>query len=111
MTIDELLNTSKGQFSLELFSQSVIAAVENALIERNGKYYLTCCSRTKEVVAKPEEIIRQLWLQRLQLEFKYPQSRIAVEYPITFGRATPRNERTSSYLTRIGQRCRTSSLR
>jgi type I restriction enzyme M protein len=86
VNIFELLANSKAQFFLDIFSRKNIAAVEDALIERNGKYYLTCCARTKEVVAKPEEIIRQLWLQRLQHEFKYPPSRLAVEYPITFGR-------------------------
>jgi type I restriction enzyme M protein len=86
VTINELLNNSKDQFSLDIFSLKNIAAVEAALVERNGRYYLKCCARTKEVLAKPEEIIRQLWLQRLQNEFKYPSSRLAVEYPITFGR-------------------------
>jgi type I restriction enzyme M protein len=86
LNIHELLSSSKNQFSLDIFSAKSIAAVKAALVERNGRYYLKCCARTKEVLAKPEEIIRQLWLQRLQNEFKYPSSRLAVEYPITFGR-------------------------
>jgi len=86
MTITELLTDSKNQFSLDIFSAKTIAAVEAALIERNGKPYLKCCSRGKEVVAKPEEIIRQLWLNRLEDDFKYRPTRLAVEYPITFGR-------------------------
>ena len=86
MTINELLSRSKNQFSLDLFTPKSIAAIEAALIEKSGKYYLKCRVRAKEVIAKPEEIIRQLWLHRLEHDFKYPLDRLAVEYPITFGR-------------------------
>jgi type I restriction enzyme M protein len=86
MTINELLADSKGQFSLDIFSPKSIAAVEAALIEKNGKYYLKCRVRAREVIAKPEEIIRQLWLHRLECDYDYPPGRFAVEYPITFGR-------------------------
>ena len=86
MTINELLSNSKSQFSLDVFSAKSISAVEAALTEKNGKHYLKCRVRGKEVIAKPEEVIRQLWLHRLEHDFKYPVSRLAVEYPITFGR-------------------------
>ena len=42
--------------------------------------------RNKDVQLKPEERTRQLWLARLIDQYGYPASRIAVEYPITFGR-------------------------
>jgi type I restriction enzyme M protein len=86
MTINELLSRSKNQFSLTLFTRKSIAAIEAALTEKGGKYYLKCRVRAKEVIAKPEEIIRQLWLHRLEHDFKYPLDRLTVEYPITFGR-------------------------
>src|SRR5215831_2933204 len=86
MTINELMADAKGQFSLDIFSAKSIAAVEAALTEKNGKYYLKCRGRAKEVLAKSEEIIRQLWLYRLEHEYHYPSTRIALEYPITFGR-------------------------
>jgi type I restriction enzyme M protein len=86
MNIDELLSKSKSQLSLDVFSRKSIAAVEAALSERGGKYYLKCRVRGKDVLAKPEEIVRQLWLYRLENDFKYPVSRLTVEYPITFGR-------------------------
>ena len=86
MTINELLAGSNSQFSLDIFSAKSIAAVDAALTEKNGKYYLKCRVRAKEVIAKPEEIIRQLWLHRLEHDYKYPVSRLTVEYPITFGR-------------------------
>jgi type I restriction enzyme M protein len=86
MTINEILAGSNSQFSLDIFSAKSIAAVDAALTEKNGKYYLKCRVRAKEVIAKPEEIIRQLWLHRLEHDYKYPVSRLTVEYPITFGR-------------------------
>jgi type I restriction enzyme M protein len=70
------------------FSEATIRAVEKSLTEKNGKPYLKCLVRGKEVMAKPEEIVRQLWLHQLLHRYKYPVSRIQVEYPITFGRDT-----------------------
>ena len=42
--------------------------------------------RGKDVRLTPEERTRQLWLYRLIDQYGYTASRIAVEYPITFGR-------------------------
>lgn len=75
-----------------LFSE----AENNALDERSfqkelrGKQvtYVTCLVRGKDVQLKPEERNRQLWLSRLIEKLGYSPSRIAVEYPITFGRDT-----------------------
>ena len=49
---------------------------------------IECRVRGKEVQLKPEERVRQLWLNRLIDKLGYGRSRIAVEYPITFGRDT-----------------------
>ena len=48
--------------------------------------HVVCAIRNKAVLLKPEERTRQLWLSRLLGHYGYPASRIAVEYPITFGR-------------------------
>ena len=78
-----------GERSLTLFLHSAaIKAVEALLVEKNGKAYVKCQVRGKEVLAKPEEIIRQLWIHRLMAHYRYPVSRLQVEYPITFGRDT-----------------------
>ncbi|MDT8758671.1 N-6 DNA methylase [Sphingomonas psychrotolerans] len=53
---------------------------------RNEKLYLRCYGRDKVVRATPEEIVRQLWLDRLVNELDYPLSRIRVEEPIVIGR-------------------------
>jgi type I restriction enzyme M protein len=86
MTVNELLNKTRDQYSLDVFDEITIAAVEGSLVERNGKVYLRCGVRCKELIAKPEELIRQLWLHRLEHHFGYQLDRLAVEYPITFGR-------------------------
>jgi len=70
------------------FDDKTIAAVEKLVVRKNDKAYIKCLVRQKEVLAKPEEIIRQLWLHQLLHRYKYPLSRIQVEYPVTFGRDT-----------------------
>ena len=58
------------------------------LLEKNDRLYFRCPVRNKDVLAKPEEVIRQLWILRLTKQYGYPINRLAVEYPITFGRDT-----------------------
>lgn len=86
MLIKELLGNLNSAVLIELFGSKVIQAVEERLVEKNGKSYVGCLVRNKEVIAKPEELIRQLWLHRLVVGYKYPISRLTVEYPVTFGR-------------------------
>jgi type I restriction enzyme M protein len=90
MTILEILNTKATDITLsDLFSPAASAAINAALSENaSGKPVIHCRARNKDVPAKREEIIRQLWLYRLEKRYHYPLSRIAVEYPITFGRDT-----------------------
>lgn len=73
-----------------LFSEEEARALEARVVmrESRGKQvpYVTCLVRDKEVQLKPEERTRQLWLGRLIDKLGYARSRIAIEYPITFGR-------------------------
>lgn len=58
------------------------------------KFYIQCIKRNKDVfiydrkknIAKPEEIIRQLWLRKLTEEYGYSLERIEVEKSVQFGR-------------------------
>jgi type I restriction enzyme M protein len=81
---------SKERSQMTLFSdkENKKLASRRVMRESRGKSvaYVTCLVRGKEVQLKPEEEIRQLWLGRLIDQLGYPLSRIAVEYPITFGR-------------------------
>src|SRR3546814_6195769 len=73
-----------------LFSKEEVRALDSRTFskENRGKQtlYVSCLVRGKEVQLKTEERTRQLWLARLIDKLGYAQSRIAVEYPITFGR-------------------------
>jgi type I restriction enzyme M protein len=75
-----------------LFSEMDQQALESRSTQRvvRGKpvAYAACLIRAKDVQLTPEERTRQLWLARLMEVFRYPQGRIQVEYPITFGRDT-----------------------
>ena len=78
-----------------MFSQEVIAELENRIIERidkKGKTYpvVSCLVRNKEIKLTPEEIVRQLYAAKLINDYGYPKSRLAFEYPIYFGRETKR---------------------
>ena len=61
---------SENQRSLVLFDEAGIKAVQALFVEKNGKSYLRCQLRAKEVQAKPEEIIRQLWIHRLITHYR-----------------------------------------
>lgn len=73
-----------------LFSEDEHQAIDEFSFEKavRGKQatFIECLIRHKDVRLTPEERIRQLWLSRLIHSYDYPVSRIAVEYPITFGR-------------------------
>jgi len=73
-----------------LFSAEEVRALDDRVVmrENRGKLipYVVCLVRDKEVQLKAEERTRQLWLARLINKLGYARSRIAVEYPITFGR-------------------------
>ena len=75
-----------------LFSEDEVRQLEARCFDREARgkpqRFTTCLVRSKEVQLKQEERVRQLWLARLIDKFGYNPSRIAVEYPITFGRDT-----------------------
>jgi len=54
--------------------------------EKEGRYYLQCLKRNKNLVAKPEEIVRQFMIYKLVNFYKYPLERIDVEVDVQFGR-------------------------
>lgn len=74
-----------GQFSeVEVSKVRERASVREA----RGKqaHFIKCLVRDKDVQLKQEELVRQLWLDRLTTQLTYSKQRVAVEYPITFGR-------------------------
>lgn len=54
---------------------------------KRGKPYLTCYASGRDRPAKPEEIVRQLYVKMLMDDYGYPAERIAIEKPVQFGSA------------------------
>jgi type I restriction enzyme M protein len=79
--IAEVLRTEP--YALTVFTDAELTSLE--LQEKRGRLYLTCLISGKERLARPEEIIRQLFLYRLIHEYGYPIDRIALEKPVQFG--------------------------
>jgi len=90
--IREILKDS--EYKLELFSQKAIENLEEKIVIKEGKtapnYYVACLVRDKQIKLTPEEIIRQLYLDKLMNEYGYAKSRIQVEYSVHFGREVKR---------------------
>jgi type I restriction enzyme M protein len=72
-------------YALTIFTPEEINSTP--LFLKNGKPYLKCLASGKDRPAKPEEIIRQLYIKKLINEYGYPVERIAVEKPVHFGSA------------------------
>ena len=50
--------------ALRLLSQDELNPIRTRLSERDGKLFVRCLKREKPMRVTPEEIIRQLWLDR-----------------------------------------------
>jgi type I restriction enzyme M protein len=83
--IAEIIKTD-NKYDLKLFSQERVDFLESQLVEKDGKYYLRCLIRNKDILAKPEEIVRQLFIDKLLNEYSYPKELINLEQTIYFGR-------------------------
>jgi type I restriction enzyme M protein len=70
---------------LSIFTDEEINAIENLITEQDGRLYIRCQITGRDKIAKPEEIVRQLWIYRLMNRYNYPRDRIRVESPVYFG--------------------------
>ena len=86
MTLNEVLKNTN--YDVALFSEEARKYIEDAIVVKTvrGKEmaHITCLKRGKEIVLKPEEAVRQLYLYKLIHEYGYPVSRIEVEFPDPF---------------------------
>ena len=85
ITLATILKDSN--YSLSIFTEAEIKSLESRIIPRDGKAYINCVIRDKEIQLKPEEIIRQLYAEKLINAYGYPKQRIKFEHPVTMGRA------------------------
>jgi len=77
-----------SNYSLTLFTEETVKNLENKIKIIKNKPYVECIIRQKDVRLKPEEVVRQLYTQKLVDEYGYPKKRIRFEHPVQFGRAT-----------------------
>lgn len=80
-TLSDIFQSS--DYSLDLFKAEELASLE--IYDKKGKPYLKDFATGKERPAKPEEIVRQLYVHRLIHRYGYKPSRIEVEKGIWFG--------------------------
>jgi len=83
-TLASILKDSN--YSLSIFTEPEIKSLESRIISKDGKAYIHCIIRDKEIQLKPEEIIRQLYAAKLIDAYGYPKQRIKFEHPVSFGR-------------------------
>lgn len=92
MHIQEILKDTN--YTLEQFNEDYVNALENKIFEKELKSgnapYTECLVRKKDIRLTPEEIVRQLYLMKLNREYNYDLERMQVEYPVHFGRETKR---------------------
>src|SRR5437588_2755424 len=81
-TLADIIQNS--DYSLQIFRPEELAAIE-IFENKKGRPYLKDFADGKERPAKPEEIVRQLYLYRLHHSYGYDWSRISVEKGIQFG--------------------------
>lgn len=93
MTIYDILKDSN--YKAEQFSDESISRL-NARIEvkmdKNDKPYaiVDCLVRNKDIRLNPEEVVRQLMIDKLVNQYGYPTTRMQLEYPVYFGREVKR---------------------
>lgn len=82
--ISNIIKDSK--YSLSLFDRKLVDELESKIILKNANPYVVCVIRDKEIILKPEEVVRQLYTMKLLKEYGYPKQRIKFEHAINFGR-------------------------
>ncbi len=77
-----------SNYSVSLFTKKEIEDFESTIFEKAGKPYVNCLIREREIQLKPEEVVRQLYLNKLLKDYGYPKKSIKLEHSIRFGRDT-----------------------
>lgn len=85
MKITELF-TPDTKHGLTIFDDSLIDQIE--IFTKNDKPYVKCLATGIDRPAKPEEIVRQLFILKLLKEYHYPKERITAEKEVWFGSTT-----------------------
>ena len=91
MTQPDIIQTilKDSNYHLDLFDASEIQNLRQR-IESKKRPITYCPIRRKAVQLKPEELIRQLYVERLLNRYHYPQERVRFEHLVNFGREKKR---------------------
>jgi len=84
LNLQKIFSAPDVKHGLSLFNSNEINAIKKLTIEQEGKYFIKCQIKNRYKIAKPEEIVRQLWIYRLLNEYNYPKKRIGVKKTIYF---------------------------
>ena len=84
LNLQKIFSAPDVKYGLSLFNSDEINAIKGLIIEQEGKYLIKCQIRNRYKIAKPEEIVRQLWIYRLLDEYNYPKKRIGVKKIVYF---------------------------
>ena len=93
MNIYDILKDSA--YKTEQFADEAIAKLNEKIVvreDKNGKQYavVECLVRKEDIKLNPEEVVRQLFIDKLINEYGYPVSRMKLEFPVYFGREVKR---------------------
>lgn len=83
--IQKIFSTTDIKYGLSLFNNDELKAIDAKIKETDGKISIKCQIKDKYKIAKPEEIVRQLWIYKLLNEYQYPKERVGIEKSIYFG--------------------------
>lgn len=84
-----------SNYKIEQFNQTEIDSVESLITiktDKKGKevYYVKCQIRDKDIKLTDEELVRQLYINKLINEYNYPKEKMELEYSVSFGREKKR---------------------
>jgi type I restriction enzyme M protein len=84
-----------SNYKLTQFTEEQIIQLEQKIFFKDDKKgnvipYSVCYVRQKEIRLTPEEVVRQLFLIKLNIDYGYPYERMELEYAVSFGREKKR---------------------
>lgn len=84
-----------SNYKIEQFNQREIDSVESLITTKKDKkgkevYYVKCQIRDKDIKLTDEELVRQLYINKLINEYNYPKEKMELEYSVSFGREKKR---------------------
>lgn len=85
----------ESDYTLGQFNQTEIENVEKLISTKKDKkrqdvYYVKCQIRDKDIKLTKEELVRQLYINKLINEYNYPKEKMELEYSVSFGREKKR---------------------